>query len=74
MFGPLHSNINKEQYEKHLYNPSSHFIKYERFTHKTHTPYLDAYNNLNFSHLNLLQNICVLSRWFIKKKFCLDTL
>jgi len=39
MLCPLHSsNIGKEQYEKHLYNPSSHYGKY---AHKTHAPYLD---------------------------------
>jgi len=28
MFCPLHSNISKEQHEKHLCNPSSHYGKY----------------------------------------------
>ena len=28
MFCPLHSNISKEQHEKHLCNPSNHYGKY----------------------------------------------
>jgi len=28
MFSPLYSNISKEQHEKHLCNPSSHYGKY----------------------------------------------
>jgi len=31
MFCPLHSNISKEQHEKHLCNPSSHYRKYGEY-------------------------------------------
>ena len=33
MFYPLHSNISKEQHEKHLCNPSNHYRNYRKFTH-----------------------------------------
>ena len=39
MFCPLHSNISKEQHEKHLCYPSSHYEKYRRFTSETRAPY-----------------------------------
>jgi len=42
MFCPLHSNISKEQHEKHLCNPSSHYGEYEEYTHETCASYLDA--------------------------------
>ena len=32
MFCPLHSNIGKEQHEKHLCNPSSHYGKYGEYS------------------------------------------
>jgi len=32
MFCPLYSNISKEQHEKHLCNPSSHYGKYGEYT------------------------------------------
>ena len=38
---PLHSNIGKEQHEKHHCNPSSHYGKYEEYTHETSAKYLD---------------------------------
>ena len=31
MFNPLHRITNQEQLEKHLYNQSNHYEKYERF-------------------------------------------
>jgi len=31
MFCPLHSNIGKEQHEKYLCNPSSHYGKYKEY-------------------------------------------
>ena len=40
MFCPLYSNISKEQHEKHLCNPSSHYGKY---ICETHAPYLDKH-------------------------------
>ena len=43
MFCPLHSNIGKEQHEKHLCNPSSHYGKYGEYTRETHAPYLDTW-------------------------------
>ena len=43
MFCPLHSNINKEQHEKHLCNPSSHHRKYREYTCETCAPYLDTW-------------------------------
>jgi len=42
MFCSLHSNISKEQYEKHLCNPSSHYGKHGEYTCETRAPYLDA--------------------------------
>jgi len=42
MFCPLHSNIGKEQQEKHLCNPSSHYGKYGEYTRETRAPYLDT--------------------------------
>jgi len=42
MFCPLHSNTGKEQHEKHLCNPSSHYGKYGEYTHETHALYLNA--------------------------------
>jgi len=42
MFCLLHSNIRKEQHEKHLCNPSSHYGKYGEYTHETCTLYLDS--------------------------------
>jgi len=41
MFCPLHSNIGKEQHEKHLCNPFSHYGKYGEYARETHAPYLD---------------------------------
>jgi len=41
MFCPLYSNISKEQHEKHLCNPFSHYGKYGEYAHETHAPYLD---------------------------------
>jgi len=41
MFCLLHSNIGKEQHEKHLCNPSSHYGKYREYTHEMCAPYLD---------------------------------
>ena len=35
----LHSGINGEQHEKHLYNQSSHYGKYKKFDHQD-TPQL----------------------------------
>jgi len=34
MFCPLHSNIGKEQHEKHFCNPFSHYRKYGEYTHE----------------------------------------
>ena len=34
MFCPLYSNIGKEQHEKHLCNPSSHYGKYREYIPK----------------------------------------
>ena len=42
MFCPLHSNIGKEQHEKHLCNPSSHYREYGEYTRETRAPYLDT--------------------------------
>jgi len=42
MFCPLYSNINKEQHEKHLCNPSSHYGKYGEYTRETRALYLDT--------------------------------
>jgi len=39
---PLLSNIGKEQHERHLYNPSSHYLKYGEDTRETCAPYLDT--------------------------------
>ena len=39
MFCPLHSSIGKEQHEKHLCNPSSHYGEYTR---EMRAPYLDT--------------------------------
>jgi len=38
MFCPLYSNISKEQHEKHLCNPSSHYGKYGEYTCETAHP------------------------------------
>jgi len=43
MFCLLHSNISKEQHEKHLCNPSSHYRKYREFTHEMCAQYLDTW-------------------------------
>jgi len=53
MFCQLHSNISKEQHEKHLCNSSSHYGKY---TCETHAPYLDRWKPwcLNFSNVELV--------------------
>ena len=40
MFCPLHI-IGKEQHEKHLTNPSSHYGEYGEYTRETRAPYLD---------------------------------
>jgi len=42
MFCPLHSNISKDQYEKHLCNLSSLYGKYGEYTHETCAPYLNT--------------------------------
>ena len=42
IFCLLHSYISIEEHEKHLYNPSTCYAKYGRFTCEVHTPYLDA--------------------------------
>ena len=42
MFCPLHGNIGKEQHEKHLTNPSSHYREYGEYTRETRAPYLDT--------------------------------
>ena len=42
MFCPLHSNISKEQHEKHLCNPSSHYRKYGEYAREMRVPYLDT--------------------------------
>jgi len=42
MFCPSYSNISKEQHEKHLCNPSSHYGKYGEYTRETRAPYLDT--------------------------------
>ena len=42
MFCPLHSNIGKEQHEKHLTNPSIHYGEYGEYTRETCAPYLDT--------------------------------
>ena len=42
MFCLLHSNIGKEQHEKHLCNPSSHYGKYREYTREMRTPYLNT--------------------------------
>ena len=38
IFNPLHSTINRKQHEKHLYNQSSHYRKYEIFDDKDAHP------------------------------------
>jgi len=43
MFYPLHSNIGKEQDEKHLCNPSNYYGKYGEYTHEMCAPYLDTW-------------------------------
>ena len=43
MFGLLHSNIRKEQHEKHLCNPSSHHWKYGEHACKMCALYLDTW-------------------------------
>ena len=41
---PLYSNMSKEQHEKHLCNPSSHYGKYGEYsTSETHSPFLDTW-------------------------------
>jgi len=42
MFCLLHSNIGKEQHEKHLCNLSSYYGKYREYTRETRAPYLDT--------------------------------
>ena len=42
VFCPLHSNIGKEQHEKYLCNPSSHYGEYGEYTRETRAPYLDT--------------------------------
>ena len=42
MICPLHSNIGKEQHEKHLCNLSSHYGKYGEDTREMRAPYLDT--------------------------------
>jgi len=42
MFCAFHSNISKEQHEKHLCNPSSHYGKYGEYTHEMYIPYLNT--------------------------------
>ena len=39
-FCPLHSNISKEQHNKHLGNPSSHYEKHGKFVLEMCAPYL----------------------------------
>jgi len=41
MFCPFHSNISKEQHEKYLCNPSSHYGKYGDYAREMCAPYLD---------------------------------
>jgi len=38
MFCLLHSNISKEQHEKHLCDPSSHYAKYGEYACETCAP------------------------------------
>jgi len=38
IFCPLQSNIGKEQHEKHLCNPSSHYRKYREYTREKCAP------------------------------------
>jgi len=56
MFCLLHSNIGKEQHEKHLSNPSSHYGKHGEYTRETCAPYLDTWKPycLNFSNVKLI--------------------
>ena len=42
MVCPLYRNISKEQHEKHLCNPSSHYGKYGEYTREMCAPYLDT--------------------------------
>ena len=48
MFCPLHSNITKEQHEKHLCNPSSHYRKYGEYTREA-CPHISIYENHSVS-------------------------
>ena len=43
MFCLLHSNISKEQHEKNLCNPSSHYEKYGEYARETRAPCLDGW-------------------------------
>jgi len=42
MFCPLHSNLDKEQHDKYLCNPTSHYSNYGEYTRETHAPYLNT--------------------------------
>ena len=42
IFCPFHSNIGKEQHEKHLTNPSSYYGEYGEYTREMRAPYLDT--------------------------------
>jgi len=41
MVCPLYNNMSKEQHEKHLCNPSSHYRKYGEYSRETRASYLN---------------------------------
>ena len=50
MFCPLHCNIGKEQHEKYLYNPSSHYGKYGEYNILVkHVPHISIRESHNAS-------------------------
>jgi len=36
--------VSKEQHEKHLCNPSSHYVKYREYARETHAPRINYWN------------------------------
>jgi len=60
IFCPLYSNISKEQHEKHLCNPSSHYGKYGEYILVKHMPHIsirESHNGSISAMLNSFHNI-----------------
>ena len=71
IFCPLHSIIGKEQYEKHLCNPSSHHRKYGEYIYSWNMrPISQSKPNTNWDYSNLAKekkgNIFLAAIWSFK--------